>query len=187
MIDRRMLAPLLLPGLFSPESRDALLSAAAHIGYAPPPSHADPAWALLRPDAEFYDRDNARALLDDPDAAATLCRALRPHLPALPGWTLHGVNPRLRLYRYRPGGYMAPHRDGSYQPAPGLQSLLTLLVYLSDACEGGETILHTDPPQAIPPRAGDALIFPHDLLHAGAPVRRGEKIVLRTDILFESA
>ena len=82
---------------------------------------------------------------------------------------------------------MAPHRDADWRPAPGLRSLLTLLVYLCDACEGGETILHTDPPLIVPPRAGDALIFPHDLLHAGAPVRRGEKIVLRTDVMFAEA
>jgi hypothetical protein len=63
------------------------------------------------------------------------------------------------------------------------RSLLTLLLYLDDDCDGGET----DFPEQdirVTPRRGDALWFQHRVLHAGRPVARGVKHVLRGDALY---
>ena len=38
--------------------------------------------------------------------------------------------------------------------------------------------------RTVQAKRGRCLIFPHDLLHAGAPVEAGTKWVLRTDVVF---
>ena len=95
-----------------------------------------------------------------------------------------------RFYRYRPGQYFKPHRDGSYQAAE-CESLVTVLFYLNDA-DGGETLVMPYGPrerwahQAFVPRTGDALLFEHRVWHEGCPVHSGEKYVLRTDLFYRS-
>jgi prolyl 4-hydroxylase len=87
----------------------------------------------------------------------------------------------LQLLRYRPGGEYKPHLDAL--PAEPNQRILTMLVYLSDDHEGGETSFpHTG--LTFRGRIGDALLFgnagadgrPDPLsLHAGLPVTKGAK------------
>jgi prolyl 4-hydroxylase len=95
-----------------------------------------------------------------------------------------------RIYRYRPGQYFKPHRDGSFQDADR-ESLVTALFYLNDS-DGGETVLMPYGPReqwayrAIAPKAGDALLFEHRVWHEGRQVNSGEKYVLRTDLFYQS-
>lgn len=124
-------------------------------------------------------------------------------------WRPIGVNPLLRFIRYLPGGLLVPHYDAPYD-AGTTRTLMSLLVYIarSEKSVGGQTRFIADP-QIRQPLAtreyadwgrparedeiayeaiaspGDALIFDHRLLHDSAPLVAGEKIVLRTDIVFE--
>jgi len=134
-------------------------------------------------------RNNARAMWDDPDAAASLWAKLSPHLPEtfhtirLPDeWRSVGLNERLRLYRYRPGQAFRWHADGPFVRGAEERSLYTLLVFLDAPERGGQTEFHGAPP--IIPKPGLALLFWHPLLHQGAEVEAGEKHVLRTDVMF---
>ena len=99
----------------------------------------------------------------------------------------------LQVLRYLPGDHFAPHYDflipsnaaNSESIARSGQRVSTLIVYLNDVPEGGETVF----PEAglsITPRRGNALYFEYSnsrmqvdqlSLHAGAPVRHGEKWV----------
>src|SRR5436305_78517 len=64
-------------------------------------------------------RDQDRVIRDDLDAAVALFARLRPHLPERMGdLRLVGLNPRLRMYRYRPGQRFDPHMDHWYRPSP---------------------------------------------------------------------
>jgi len=79
------------------------------------------------------------------------------------------------------------------------QSFLTLLIYLNEDYEGGETRFFPDkqhcrflrdvenkvPTFIIKPKTGRALVNIHNVLHEGSSVTRGTKYVVRTDILFE--
>ncbi|MBL8602564.1 MAG: 2OG-Fe(II) oxygenase [Myxococcales bacterium] len=171
-----------VPGLLSPEACDRWVALGEREGFeAAPISFAG--GAVLRPDL----RNNGRVIVDSFDEAAALFAITRRYLPArFEGCDLVGLNERLRLYRYGPGQYFAPHIDGAYRRGDGAQSLLTMMVYLNADCEGGTT--RFDPRNAdafeVTPETGAALFFRHPILHAGMPVTRGWKYVLRTDVMF---
>ena len=106
--------------------------------------------------------------------------ALNRRIAAASGTRLDQGEP-LQLLRYRPGGEYKPHMDAL--PAEPNQRVLTMLVYLSDDYEGGETAFpHTG--LSFRGRTGDALLFRNAgadgradplALHAGLPVTRGTK------------
>jgi prolyl 4-hydroxylase len=89
----------------------------------------------------------------------------------------------LQVLRYRPGQEYKPHFD-AVAGEPN-QRILTLLVYLSDDYEGGETLFMRTGLR-FKGRKGDALVFRNALAdgrademsqHAGLPVTRGEKLI----------
>jgi prolyl 4-hydroxylase len=97
----------------------------------------------------------------------------------------------LQILRYGIGGEYKPHFDyfppqqtgSSAHTANGGQRVATVVMYLNDVEEGGETVfpkIHL----AISPRKGDAVYFSYfntigqvnpQTLHGGAPVTKGEK------------
>jgi predicted 2-oxoglutarate/Fe(II)-dependent dioxygenase YbiX len=129
-------------------------------------------------------RSNTRVMWDDPDEAAALLARVEAAVPVvLAGHRLYGANPRLRLYRYAPGQRHGAHWDTVVELADGVRSMLTLVFYLNDDFSGGET----DFPELrrrIAPRRGRALLFQHRVLHEACAVTAGEKLVLRTDVLY---
>ena len=138
-------------------------------------------------------RNNERVMLDDPVLAGLLFERLRSRVPAsleLPAgsgnvsiWRAVGANERLRFYRYGPGQRFAPHHDGAFVRDVCEQSFITLMVYLNDRFEGGETRF-LDLERTVFPRTGSALLFQHGLLHEGAAVTRGTKYVIRSDVMY---
>ncbi len=131
-------------------------------------------------------RNNTRVMWDDADEANRLLGLVRSAVPErLSGMRLEGANPRLRLYRYGPGERHGVHWDTVVELDGGVRSLVTLVFYLNDGFEGGET----DFPElgrVIEPKRGRALLFQHRILHEATEVRAGEKLVLRTDVLYRS-
>jgi prolyl 4-hydroxylase len=106
--------------------------------------------------------------------------ALNRRMAALSGTRLDQGEP-LQVLRYRPGGEYKPHLDAL--PAEANQRILTVLVYLSEDYEGGETRF-PNTGLSFRGRTGDALLFrnahpdgrPDPLsLHAGLPVVSGTK------------
>jgi predicted 2-oxoglutarate/Fe(II)-dependent dioxygenase YbiX len=127
-------------------------------------------------------RNNERLILDDNNLARELWLRLREQIPLfMEGRQAIGINERFRVYRYEPGQYFAPHTDGSFRRQNGEESRLTLLVYLNDDFEGGETAFSDD---VVVPARGMALVFRHEFLHEGRAVVSGSKYVLRSDVMF---
>ncbi|MBV8657343.1 MAG: 2OG-Fe(II) oxygenase [Burkholderiales bacterium] len=100
----------------------------------------------------------------------------------------------LQILRYGVGGEYRPHFDYFPPQEPGSathlarggQRVATLIVYLSDAVEGGETIF-PDVHVSVAPRKGGAVYFRYTnqagqldplSLHGGAPVLAGEKWIM---------
>ena len=129
-------------------------------------------------------RNNTRIMWDDAGEAEALLARVAPDVPeTLSGMSLAGANPRLRLYCYRAGERHGAHWDTVVELDGGRRSLLTLVFYLNDGFEGGETDF-PELGERVAPIAGRALIFQHRVLHEATEVRTGEKLVLRTDILY---
>lgn len=138
----------------------------------------------LATDNPIY-RDQDRIIRDDPTIADDLYRRLQPQLPAHIGPLARiGLNPRLRMYRYRPGQRFAPHTDHWYRRDERTITLLSVLVYFNEDFEGGETRFSEHLDRTVVPRAGSAVVFQHKLRHEGCEVRRGLKYAMRTDVLY---
>jgi len=177
-------APLVwtVDDLLSPDECRALIDRIEAIG-----PEAAPITTARGPVMNTRVRNNTRAMWDDPDLVAQLFARVAPYLPPslCDGMTPVGANERLRCYRYEPGQYFAPHYDGAFVRDAQERSLLTFMVYLNDTFEGGDTTFdHYD--IAVRPKAGQALLFQHTLLHASTPLRTGRKYVARSDIMYRA-
>ena len=77
-------------------------------------------------------RDSDRVMLDDPEFADEIFQRVRPWLPQqVEGYSVCGVNERLRFLRYDTAQQFAPHYDGCYERADGSElSFLTIQVSL---------------------------------------------------------
>ena len=120
-----------------------------------------------------------------------------------------GLNNRFRFYRYGEGDYFSPHTDGSWPGSKVVNghlvhnafddrwSQLTLLLFLNEDFEGGSTEFQVrgqsgNMPETVAVRTpqGGVLCFPHGThpmhcLHSSAPVTKGIKYIVRSDVLFE--
>lgn len=139
-------------------------------------------------------RNNERVMIDTPEVADALWQRLAEFAqPKWDRWTVEGLNERLRFYRYDVGQQFDWHYDGYFQRPTGERSLFTLMIYLNDGFEGGETSFGPFEPShgnraanglKIQPQTGMALFFQHHKLHKGEPVTKGRKYVLRTDVMY---
>ncbi|KAF8253329.1 hypothetical protein K440DRAFT_512713, partial [Wilcoxina mikolae CBS 423.85] len=108
-------------------------------------------------------------------------------------WRMVGLNPRLRFLSYGPGEYFKPHCDALYDDPsaqPQRKSFLTVHAYLSnDGVEGGETRFWTPDKKHwvdVEPEVGRVLVFQQRMLvHSGEEVKGGNKVTVRTDVMFE--
>lgn len=121
-------------------------------------------------------------------------------------WFFEGINPLLRFIRYKKSGFLIPHYDAPFIKNDNEKSLSTLVIYLTNNDDGETRFLYDDqinlkvgdrdfsdknfsPTEKdvllkIRPRAGDAIIFDHRLLHDSDKVGKNEKIIIRTDLMF---
>ena len=170
-------APLIreLPGLFSVEECGFLIDVSA--------TRFRPATIFHEGEARFV-RDPLRT--SDNAGFALIAEwpavhALNRRIAAASGTDVRRGEP-LQVLRYAPGQEYRPHLDA----VPGLanQRVQTVLVYLNDAYDGGET--RFDAGVTVRGRAGGALIFANvdaagrpdpASRHAGLPVRSGVKLV----------
>jgi prolyl 4-hydroxylase len=128
-------------------------------------------------------RNNTRVMWDDAAEAAALFARVADAVPrVLAKRAVAGANPRLRLYRYGAGERHGAHWDTVVE-LEDASSMLTLVFYLNDDFTGGETTF-PELGKTIVPRRGRALLFQHRVLHEASEVTAGEKLVLRTDVLY---
>ncbi|HEX8064337.1 MAG TPA: 2OG-Fe(II) oxygenase [Allosphingosinicella sp.] len=108
--------------------------------------------------------------------------ALNRRLAAASGTAAERGEP-LQVLRYRPGGEYRPHFDAI--PGFANQRAMTMLVWLNEDYEGGETHFPT-PGLKLKGRTGDAILFRNIGAdgrqdpasgHAGLPVTAGEKLI----------
>ena len=147
-------------------------------------------------------RNNSRTFLDDEKIIENLWNKIKlidliPKTMTNNVFKLNGLFKHLLFYKYNVGEYFKEHYDGDNIDGDK-KSFFTLLIYLNDNFEGGETnFIHYDRKivkkklkkdkilTPIIPKKGQLLIFKHNILHEGSIIKSGEKIVLRSDIMYE--
>lgn len=122
-------------------------------------------------------------------------------------WKPIGINPCFRLNRYKsPSIGFTPHRDATYIYNEDTRSILSILIYLNDDFEGGNTIFYKahgkrekndlvsdelergfDIRLKFKPKVGSVLIFNHNIIHEGSEIFSGDKYFIRSDIVFHRA
>ncbi|CAJ1445940.1 unnamed protein product [Effrenium voratum] len=142
-----------------------------------------------------YMRNNSRLIHFSDALAGALYRRLAPQLKhrdiyllqpmgfgAEGRWKPTQVNPCFRISQYKEGEHFAPHCDGMYANDADECSIYSLVLYLNDNFEGGE--LAFEDGTSFVPRAGSAVLFPHDLKHSAEAVTHGAKYVARSELMF---
>lgn len=181
-----------IPNFLSPAEVEALRSRLGSMGWAPAPIRLD---SGAKSDARIRDSDRVEfvdAALADALWERIRCMAGPAELSAMCSSSKppQALRPWFRGYRYAPGQRFAKHRDG-WEIEDGLVTKITALFYLTDSPGGdGATTLHPNrgedlPSTRIAPAAGALLLFASRILHEGEAPIQGQKIVLRSDILFE--
>lgn len=130
-------------------------------------------------------RNNNRAFHQSTELARVLWEKTQPFVPAQLGRSAAiGLNELFRFYRYQRGHQFRGHFDESCLRNEQEASYFTFIVYLNDNFQGGDTTFRG---LSIQPRQGMALIFLHNLYHAGSEVTQGVKYVLRSDVMYRTA
>lgn len=130
-------------------------------------------------------RNNKRATFDQPELAKELWERLKNDSRLLKeGWKAIGLNERFRVYKYSdPKEFFALHYDGRFLRTIAFEeSWVTILVYLNDNFEGGETSFHDG--DVIPKKGKAALMTQGNVLHEALSVKSGTKYVLRSDVMY---
>jgi predicted 2-oxoglutarate/Fe(II)-dependent dioxygenase YbiX len=126
-------------------------------------------------------RNNERTMIVHPQWVQMLWQRLNNQpLPSFDGQNPCGLPRELRFYKYSAGQRFKMHKDGPWME-DGLRSRLTMLVYLNEGFEGGQTQFKEF---AVTPVRGEALLFVHETWHEGAAVTSGVKYVLRSDVMY---
>lgn len=118
------------------------------------------------------------------------------------------MNQKFAVFKYEKEDQFRPHVDGVFPGSfvtadgtgvenyGGVDSGLSMLIYLNDDFEGGATRLYkmgTGPQDGefvdVVPKKGSALFFRHgngrdSVLHAGMPVTQGRKYLCKTNALY---
>lgn len=164
-------------GFMSPEECQSMIETSEAIGY----EEADISFKEGAKMVKSW-RDNYRAQLVSESIAEDWWNRAKLCCPSeLDGCVPSGVNERFRFYRYSGGQKFKRHMDGRVELNHFEESRITLMVYLNDDYEGGETTFND---VTIKPEAGMALFFIHEEKHAGNPVTSGTKYAMRTDVFY---
>jgi hypothetical protein len=128
-------------------------------------------------------------------------------------WEMTGVNSAMRLNKYNRNEYFTAHKDAQYAPSGDERSLFSLLIYLTDNYEKGETKFYF--PKVSPktnlkdltieeeiyahgglyngyqcvrikPQKGHAVLFTHNLLHEAVAPKRMRNSYMTQRIVLRS-
>ena len=120
-------------------------------------------------------------------------------------WSPYYINECFRISEYNKGARFNIHRDACYVKNEDIRSIYTIIIYLNDNFQGGETIFYKTNKKrqmcqtvqqemdnneykikySYKPKQGEVLIFDHDIIHEGIEVSNGNKYICRTDVVFE--
>ena len=173
-----------VPNVASAEECQQIIQEAEKTGFVRASLYTDKAGV------EHYSetRKSDRCIIDSKAFAETLWKRLEPFIPKrlADGWEAKRMTERLRLLRYSKGDEFLPHSDGTYFSPDGLQSKITILLYLNVGYKGAFTHFLTRDSQwsGIQPEVGMVTLQDQGLMHCVPPLEEGVKYVLRTEVMY---
>jgi hypothetical protein len=116
-------------------------------------------------------------------------------------WKPSRVNNGIKITKYTSGSFFKPHIDNVFIFNPQEITIHTILIYLNDEFEGGETNFCEIPEhglksflfngisykiiESIKPVKGRAIVFENYKCHEGSKLLSGTKYIMKTEIVFK--
>jgi hypothetical protein len=146
----------------------------------------------------FYDQNLADLMYER--VAYLMKERMNPYEDEAVAFKPFGVNPAMRMIEYTTSGFLVPHYDLPYRESDEKTTLYSMVVYLqaeghdagtrfikehrgSDRSDWERPALDSEVLLDCRMKAGEALIFPHGLLHEGLRTESA-KMIMRTDIVY---
>lgn len=189
----------LLRRVMSPRECRALIEAAGSLGF----THSGLAVGDDLYRVNLAVRNNLRVVIDDLALSSALWLRMKSCVDLqYEGSSVVGLNWRFRVYQYSQGQRFFPHVDVR-TPLRNGTTLFSVVIYLNDRFEGGETRFYEKKDKAsrrgegrgrkfnnrlkyaLRPAPGDAVVFDHLLLHEGSEVTSGVKYAVRSDLIYQ--
>jgi hypothetical protein len=142
----------------------------------------------------FTNSDFINGKVIEPTISTTIYNKILPYLPKIytdsqtNKWFYKGVTNAVMFAKVEPGKHFGIHTDTGYEYNDFMNSYskYTVLIYLNDDYDGGNTTFYTDTFQKtydILPKKGRLLCFDIDLFHSGNRVKNGTKYWIGTELV----
>jgi hypothetical protein len=134
-----------------------------------------------------------RLQFDSEDLAEWWWQRLQPHFNYFTQtdkygnvWTAFRLNEHFRLAKYEVNDEFSKHEDGYYHPEYNVRSFTTAMIYLNTVPpENGGSTYFLEHGLRIHPLEGLCCVFVvDDLMHCGEKLRKGQKYLLRSDVMY---
>ena len=139
---------------------------------------------------EFIDSGIAnyhRSIFIDANLANIINTKIKHLLPTyFNGERIIKINDHFRMSKYTKNGRFEIHKDGINTDKDGNRACMTLNIFLNIPEKGGGTIFYTDEKtllKNVRPKKGRGTLFYNQIYHEGEVVEKGQKYLLRTDVM----
>lgn len=129
-----------------------------------------------------------RVIMTDKKLADHLYNKYKNIIPEyIDGERVVGINDHFRFSKYHIGGKFDIHLDAFNTDSNGNISRLTFNIFLNEDFEGGETDFYEDDAKtlrcSVKPKTGRGALFYSQQYHCGNKVTKGNKYLIRTDVM----
>ena len=177
----------LINNVFSDEECSNLIIYSESIGYVQASSYID----KYKKEHFFLEiRKSLRCVIDSIDFSKILYKRIAHIIPNnYNDMKFCEINPRFRFLKYNDGDFFAKHTDEHYKNDKNEISLITLLIYINDDYEGGNTKFLIDDKNendiSITPKIGLICLMDQNILHEVPKLISGIKYVIRTELMYK--
>ena len=175
----------LINNVFSDEECSNLIIYSESIGYVQASSYID----KYKKEHFFLEiRKSLRCIIDSINFAKILYKRIAHIIPNnYNNITFCEINPRFRFLKYNSGDHFEKHTDEHYKNDKNEISLITVLIYLNNDYEGGNTkfLFDNNNEISIMPKIGLICLMDQNILHEVPKLVSGIKYVIRTELMYK--
>ena len=175
----------LINNVFSDEECNNLIIHSENIGFVQASSYTD----KYKKEHYFLEiRKSLRCIIDSIDFAKIIYKRIAHIIPNnYKDMEFSEINPRFRFLKYTSGDHFAKHTDEHYKNDKNEISLITVLIYLNNDYEGGNTkfLFDNSTEISITPKIGLICLMDQNILHEVPTLINGVKYIIRTELMYK--